>query len=458
MNEQTIVDIVNTQREFFDTGVTKEYSFRIQKLKVLQAGIKKYEDAFHTALHTDLRKPAYESYMTETGFTLNELSSAIKRLKKWMKPKRVPTPLYLMPAKSSIHYAPLGVNLIISPYNYPIALTLAPLIAAIAAGNTIVVKASELSPSCSAVLQQCITELFDPEYIAFVPGEIPETTTLLNQKFDHVFFTGSPRVGSIVMQAAAKKLTPVTLELGGKSPCIVHSDAHIKIAAKRIVFGKFLNAGQSCVAPDYVMVHDSVKEALLQAIQKRIREVYGDPKASPDFARIINDQHFKRICGLINKDNVVCGGDVDASDRYIAPTVLSDVNILDPVMGEEIFGPVLPVLSYSTFDQIYKVINVLPSHPLACYIYTESSSVSNELIQNINFGGGCINNCMSYLGNEHLPFGGVGESGMGSYHGLSGFKQFSHGKSILHSRSFLDLPLIYPPYKGKLPFLKKILK
>ncbi len=458
MNEQTIVEIVNTQREFFDTGITKEYSFRIQKLKVLQAGIKKYEEAFHAALHTDLHKSAYESYMTETGFVLNELSSAIKRLKKWMKPKRVPTPLYLLPAKSSIRYAPLGVNLIISPYNYPIGLTLAPLIAAIAAGNTIVVKTSELAPSCSAVLQQCLLDIFDPEYVAFVSGEIPETTILLNQQFDHIFFTGSSRVGSIVMHAAAKYLTPVTLELGGKSPCIVHSDANIKIAAKRIVFGKFLNAGQTCVAPDYVMVHESVKEKLLLAIRDRIQEVYGDPKASPDFARIINDQHFERICGLIDKSKIVCGGDVEASERYIAPTVLSDVKILDAVMGEEIFGPVLPVLTYSTFEHIYKVISVLPSHPLACYIFTESNTVSNDLIQNIHFGGGCINNCVSHLGNEHLPFGGVGESGMGSYHGFTGFKQFSHGKSVLHSKSFFDFPLIYPPYKGKLPFLKKIMK
>ena len=308
-------------------------------------------------------------------------------------------------------------------------------------------------------IQKLIDEIFDPAYVAYIPGEIPETTLLLKQKFDHIFFTGSPRVGSIVMEAAAKHLTPATLELGGKSPCVVHSDAKMNIAVKRIVYGKFMNAGQTCVAPDYVMVHQNVKEEFLEKIKQRIIDIYGDDASlSPDFVRIINTQNHRRIVSLIDQDKVIVGGQFNEADIYIAPTVMKNVTLNDNIMAEEIFGPVLPVMEYENFDEILDIIAKLPQHPLACYVFSESKAVQRELISRIQFGGGCINHCMQHLGNPNLPFGGVGESGIGSYHGFNGFECFSHKKSILKVASWFDLSLIYPPYQGKINYIRKIMK
>ena len=457
--EQEIVDIVHRQRAFFNTAVTHAYDFRSDQLIKLKTGIKKFERKLSAALKDDLNRPDFEIYATEIGFVLHDLSNTIKQFKKWMRPKRVKTPLHIQPASSHIHYTPLGVNLIISPFNYPIGLTFIPLISAIAAGNTAVIKTSEVTAACSRVIRELIDEIFDPEYIAYIPGEVHETTLLLKQKFDHIFFTGSPRVGAIVMEASARHLTPVTLELGGKSPCIVHADAKMNIAVNRIVYGKFMNAGQTCVAPDYVMVSKSVKEEFLSRIKKRIIDIYGDDASlSPDFGRIVNVRHYSRVVNLIDQKKIVVGGQVNKADRFIAPTVLRDVTLEDKVMKEEIFGPVLPVLEYDNFDDISNVISKMPHYPLACYIFSESRDVQRELVSRIQFGGGCINHCVNHLGNPNLPFGGVGESGMGSYHGFNGFECFSHKKSILKAASWLDLSLMYPPYLKKTAIIRWIMK
>ena len=457
--EKEIVAIVAKQRDFFKSGASKSYQSRLENLNKLKTALVKYESELHAALKQDLGKPEFESYLSETGFCLHDLSTTLSKLKSWMKPKWRLTSLLTQPGSSRIYYSPLGVNLIIAPYNYPVMLTFAPLIAAIAAGNTAVIKTSEMTPACSAVIRKIISETFAPEYIAYIEGEVPETSILLQQKFDHIFFTGSPRVGSIVMSAAAKNLTPVTLELGGKSPCIVHEDAKLDIAVKRIVSSKFLNAGQTCVAPDYVLVHKSVKEAFLTRLKDRVISVYGeDASNSSDFARIVGDNHFQRICGLIDQQKVVVGGQSDADSRFIAPTVMRDVTLTDKVMSEEIFGPVLPVLEYETLDDVYKVVDQLPQHPLACYLFSESAVFQQEIINNIQSGGACINNCIFHAANHHIPFGGVGESGIGAYHGFDGFECFSHKKGVLKTASWIDNPLTYAPYGNKINILRKIMK
>lgn len=405
-SEQEIIDIVARQHEYFKTGATKSYQSRLDNLHKLKSALIKYEAEMHAALKQDLGKPEFESYLSETGFCLHDLSTTISQLKSWMKPKWRMTSLLTQPGSSRIYYSPLGVNLIIAPYNYPVMLTFAPLIAAIAAGNTAVIKTSEITPACSAVICKIISEIFASDYIAYIEGEVTETTILLQQKFEHIFFTGSPRVGSIVMSAAAKNLTPVTLELGGKSPCIVHEDAKLDIAVNRIVSSKFLNAAQTCVAPDYVLVHKSVKEEFLSKLKDRIISVYGeDASTSPDFARIVSDNHFQRICGLIDQQKVLVGGQSDAESRFIAPTVMRDVTLADKVMSDEIFGPVLPVLDYVTLDEVYTIVDQLPHHPLACYLFSESTALQQEIINNIQSGGACINNCIFHAANHHLPFG-----------------------------------------------------
>ncbi|HNY77190.1 MAG: aldehyde dehydrogenase [Sedimentisphaerales bacterium] len=456
---QGIAEIVSRQRRFFGSGATLPCEVRLERLRRLLDAIAKHEDVLHAALAKDLCKPPFESYLTETGFSRYDLRHTIKRLKKWMKPKRVRTPLLAQPGRSWILYCPLGVNLIVSPFNYPIQLAIVPLTAAIAAGNTAVVKTSELTPACSEATRQLIEEVFDPEYAACVTGGVEESTALLNQKFDHIFFTGSPRVGAIVMRAAAEHLTPVTLELGGKSPCIVHHDAKMSVAANRIAFAKFLNAGQTCVTPDYVMVHRRVERQFIDCLKQRISEMYGpDPAASGDFARIVNAEHCRRIASLIDPAKVVIGGQYNIEKRFIAPTVMSGVTVDDKVMSEEIFGPVLPVMTYDELDEVYETIAGLPQHPLAFYVFSESKTVQQELIQRIPFGGGCINHCMQHLVNPNLPFGGVGQSGIGSYHGFSGFERFSHKKSILKAATRFDLSLVYPPYQGKLARVRRIMK
>ncbi|HRV46683.1 MAG TPA: aldehyde dehydrogenase [Sedimentisphaerales bacterium] len=457
--KELIADIVSRQRRFFRSGATLPYEVRLEHLQQLLDGLVKHEERLHAALAKDLGKPQFESYLTETGFSRHDLRYTIKHLKRWMRPRRVRTPLLAQPGRSWIHYCPLGVNLIVSPFNYPIQLAVVPLTAAIAAGNTAVVKTSELTPACSEATRQLVEEVFDPQYIACVTGGVEETTALLDQKFDHIFFTGSPRVGAIIMRAAAQHLTPVTLELGGKSPCIIHHDAKMSVAVNRIAFAKFLNAGQTCVAPDYVMVHRRIERQFIDRLQRRIVEMYGpDPAASGDFARIVSAEHCRRIASLIDPAKVVIGGQYDIDKRFIAPTVMSAVTLDDKVMSEEIFGPVLPVLTYDELDEVCDTVARLPQHPLAFYIFSESETVQQELIRRIPFGGGCINHCMQHLVNPNLPFGGVGQSGIGSYHGFSGFERFSHKKGILKAATRFDLPLVYPPYQGKFARVRRIMK
>lgn len=450
--------IMDKQRTYFNSGATLEYSRRIQSLHQLKNGLLRYQDEFHAALQKDLGKPYFESYLSETGFCLHEITETTKSLKNWMKPKRVRTSLFAQPGSSRVFYSPLGVNLIIGPYNYPVMLTISPLIAALAAGNTVFLKSSEMTPNSSQVIQALVEDVFDSEYVAYIPGEIPETTLLLQQKFDHIFFTGSPRVGSIVMAAAARHLTPVTLELGGKSPCIVHDDANLDLAAKRIVIGKYFNAGQTCVAPDYVLVQRDVKEDFVKRIDYQIKRSYGDdPSRSPDFGRIINDTHFGRLKSLIDSEKVRIGGQLDPVTRFIAPTVLENITISDACMTEEIFGPILPILEYDSIDEVFQTIAKLPQHPLAFYVFSENKNIQDELVSRIQFGDASINHCLMHMMNSNLPFGGVGESGMGAYHGFDGFERFSHKKGVLKSSTRIDLPLIYPPYRNKLSWIKKIM-
>jgi len=450
--------IVAQQRDFF---VHNTFSLieRKRRLFLLKEAILSHENALKKALYMDLKKSEYESYMTEIGFVLRELALTIKHLNKWMKPQKVPTPLLAQPANSYIHPTPLGVCLIISPFNYPVSLTLSPLIAALAAGNCCIVKTSELTPNVSLVLQQLITSIFEPEYVICISGGVEEVNALLIQKFDHIFFTGSTNVGKLVMKKASDNLTPVTLELGGKSPCIVCADANIDIAVKRIVYGKMLNAGQTCVAPDYVLVEESIKAIFLEKLRQRIIELYGEnAQLNEDFSRMVNQKHTQRVSELIDKKNVLVGGNVDISDCFIAPTVISDVQLSDQIMKEEIFGPVLPVMSFTSFNEVINIIEQLPAHPLAAYIFSDNKRTHHLLSSKIQAGGIAINHCIQHLVNHNLPFGGVGLSGIGSYHGKYGFDTFSHYKSIYKATTWFDLTLLYPPYKNKLYWLKKILK
>ncbi|MGJ8581119.1 MAG: aldehyde dehydrogenase [Psychromonas sp.] len=450
---------VQLQRAYFNEHVPFSLTYRVQQLKLLKQAITVNQQALIEALNTDLNKPEFEAYLTEVGFVLNELSDTIKHLKKWMKPQKVNTPYYLQPAKSHIHASPLGVCLIISPFNYPVSLCLSPLIATLAAGNTCLVKTSELTPNVSRVLTSMINATFPPEYVHCVEGEVEQVTALLTQKFDYIFFTGSTQVGQIVMQAAAKQLTPVTLELGGKSPCIVCADSNIDVAVKRIVYGKMLNTGQTCVAPDYLLIDEKIKDKFLQALVKRIVDLYGeDASTSEDLGRIVNQSHTQRISRLIDAKKVIVGGDVDIAQRYIAPTVMHNVSLDDAIMQEEVFGPVLPVISFTKFEEVLEVIDRLPAHPLSAYIFTESKQTQSLLTSKIQAGGIAINQCIQHLANPNLPFGGVGLSGIGSYHGKHGFDCFSHQKSVLSSSTWLDFPLLYPPYKHKLSLIKQIFK
>ena len=460
-DRQTIIEIVQAQHQFFKTGKTLAYAFRLQQLKKLRAAIYEFEDELLDALQKDLGKPVFESIIGETGFVLMDINETISSLKKWMKVKRVRTPFVMWPGRSQVYYQPLGVNLVIAPFNYPFGLSIAPLIAAIAAGNTVVLKTSEQTPTTSRVIKKLIDKTFEPGFVACVEGAVEETTLLLQQKFDHIFFTGSVRVGSIIMSAAAKQLTPVTLELGGKSPCVVHRDADLDMAVRRIVYGKFLNAGQTCIAPDYVVVHRDIRQDFLQRLEKRLHQLYGnDARQSPDYARIVDQKHLQRLLSLLDKDKVAYGGSYDLEQCYLEPTVLKHIELDDAIMQDEIFGPVLPVLEYNSLQEVFDMVEQLPHYPLAAYIFTRDKDIEQAFIQGIPYGGGCINHCLQHVGNLHLPFGGVGNSGIGNYHGFNGFETFSHKKSIYRAVTWFDyFSLLYPPYtRLKVALVKKLLK
>lgn len=456
MSSTTGKDILDKQKAFFLSGKTKDVSFRIHQLKVLQSIISENEKELFDAVYADFKKPEFESFATELGVVHAEIKNAIKNIRKWTKPKKVGSTLVNFPSRNYIYPEPYGVSLIIGPWNYPLLLLLTPLIGAIAAGNCVVLKPSELTPHTSKAIADLFKGFFDEDYIRVVTGGVEETQDLLNQPFDYIFFTGSTRVGKIVMQAAAKHLTPVTLELGGKSPAIIHKDVNIKVAAKRIVWGKYVNAGQTCVAPDYLYVHSEIKDAFFEALKKCVENAYGkDPKKSPDFARIINDVHFQRLHGYLNNGTTLFGGDIDVYDHYIAPTALTDISWEDPIMQEEIFGPILPIMEYSNLDNALAEIESRPK-PLAMYIFTRSEQVEKKIIKRIPFGGGAVNDTVEHLANHHLPFGGVGASGMGAYHGKFSFDTFTHYKGIMKKGFVINIPLKFAPYKGKFKWIRKV--
>ena len=450
-------EILNKQRKYFAEGECKDVEFRITQLSRLYKWICDNENLIMDGLKKDLHKSAFESYATEIGIVKEEIRYILKHLRKWAKPKRVPTPITQFPSRSFIYPEPYGVVLIMSPWNYPFQLTIAPLAGAICAGNCAIVKPSAYSPNTSAVMARMIRELFPEKYIAVIEGGRKENEALLNEKFDYIFFTGSVNVGRYVMEKAAKHLTPVSLELGGKSPCIVDETADIKLAARRIVWGKFLNCGQTCVAPDYILVQKSVKEKLVKQIEKTIKKMYGkDPCANPEYPRMINEKHFERVLGLVKDAHVVCGGGSRSDSLQIEPTVLDGVTWDSPVMQEEIFGPVLPVLTFYDLKEAIALINARP-RPLALYIFTKDRKNENYVLKNTSYGGGCINDTVVHLATSYMPFGGVGNSGMGGYHGKASFDTFTHRKSIMKKSLILDIPIRYAPFKNKLNILKKLM-
>ncbi len=447
MNETQIRNIVDTQRHFFYSGTTLNVDYRIQALKKLKAAILKYENEINAAIKKDLGKSAFESYMCETGLVLSEISYMLKHTHSFVKGKTVLTPLAQFHSRSYKKPSPYGVVLIMSPWNYPFLLTIDPLVDAIAAGNTAVIKPSAYSPHTSAVIKQMIEECFDPKYVTVVTGGRAENTCLLHEHFDYILFTGSQAVGKEVMKCASEHLTPVTLELGGKSPCIVEKSADISLAAKRIVFGKFLNCGQTCVAPDYIYCDRTIREELVTALCHQIRKQFGvNPLQNKDYGKIINEKHFQRICTLIDPGKTVHGGKTDEKALRIEPTVMNNVTFDDAVMQEEIFGPVLPVLTFDSLDAAIRKINSM-QHPLALYLFTSDKNVIAKVTAECGFGGGCINDTIIHLATSEMGFGGFGESGMGSYHGKDGFDTFSHYKSIVDKKTWLDLPMRYQPYR-----------
>lgn len=448
MNENEIKNIVTKQRAFFDTGATLDVGYRIKALKKLQNAIQKNEEAIGAAIRKDLGKSSFESYMCETGLCLSEISYMIRHTPSFAREKTVHTPLAQFHSRSYRKPSPYGVTLIMSPWNYPFLLTVDPLVDAIAAGNTAVVKPSAYSPHTGEIIRQLIGECFEEEYVAVITGGRAENTCLLNEHFDYIFFTGSQSVGKEVMRNAANHLTPVTLELGGKSPCIVTQSADIKLAAKRIVFGKFLNCGQTCVAPDYIYCDATIKEPLLAEIKKQIQLQFGDdPLSNRNYGKIINQKHFDRILKLIDKEKTVHGGNSNIQTLQIEPTVLDSVTFEDAVMQEEIFGPVLPILTYHSINDAIQKINSM-EHPLALYLFTRSQATVKKVTSQCGFGGGCINDTVIHLATSEMGFGGFGESGMGSYHGKDGFQTFSHYKSIVDKKTWIDLPMRYQPYSS----------
>lgn len=446
MTELEIQSILKRQREYFAAGHTLPAEARIAALKKLKASLQNHEADLARALKTDLGKSATESYMCETGLTLSEATWMIRHVRRLMRERRVPTPLSQFAARSFRSPAPYGNVLIMSPWNYPVLLTLDPLIDAVAAGNTAIVKPSAYAPATAEVLQQILAECFPPEHVCVITGGRAENQALLHQKFDMIFFTGSKAVGKEVLRCAAEYLTPAVLELGGKSPCIVEKSAKIGLAAKRIVFGKYLNCGQTCVAPDYILCDASIRDELIDAIRKEITVQFGaDPLVNEDYGKIINEKHYHRLMGLIDPAKVVCGGTGDEKTQRIAPTVMKDVTREDAVMGEEIFGPILPVLTYTDLDAALADIESQP-HPLALYLFSEDKAVQRKVLDRCHFGGGCLNDVIIHLATSEMPFGGVGESGMGGYHGKTGFEAFSHLRSIVDKKTWLDMPVRYQPY------------
>jgi len=454
VKKEEIALIVEKQRAYFATGATLPVKNRIEALKKLKNALESNKERLAHALQQDLGKSEFEGYMCEIGMALSEISYLLKHIRSYAKDKKVRTPLAQFASKSYQKPSPYGVTLIMSPWNYPLLLTIDPLADAIAAGNTAVIKPSAYSPATSALIGEILSEIFPPEFVTVVSGGREENNFLLDQKFDYIFFTGSKAVGQIVLEKASKYLTPVTLELGGKSPCIVDKTADLKLAARRIVFGKYLNCGQTCVAPDYILCHASIKDRFVSYVKEEIQKQYGaHPLSNPDYGKMVNGKHFDRVSSLIEPQKVVHGGDSNRDTLQIAPTVLDNVTREDAVMQEEIFGPIMPILTFQTIDEVIETVNA-HEKPLALYVFTKDQHTAEHITSMCAYGGGCINDVIIHLATSNTGFGGVGESGMGSYHGKAGFDTFTHYKSIVDKKNWIDLPMRYQPYK---PFYRKLL-
>ena len=453
-------NILKRQRNYLSNIGIIEVTDRIENLKKLKNSIKKYENNIINALNIDLGKPEFEAYSNEVGFVYSTIDYFIKNLKSWTKVKKVKNDAAQLPGKSYIYKSHYGAVLIIGPYNYPFQLLIEPLIGAISGGNTVILKPSEYATKTEAIVEKIIKETFDEKYIAVVTGDYKVNSQLLDLEFDYIFFTGSVNVGKIVMEKASKHLTPVTLELGGKSPVIVDNTANLKVSAKRILWGKLTNAGQTCVAPDYILAHEDIYEELIKEFEKVIIEFYGqDIINSKDFGRIINDRHMNRLNAILehDKNKITFGGEVDFEKRYISPTIIRDVTLEDAVMNEEIFGPIIPVIKYKNMEDIKYYISH-HKNPLALYVFSEDENFSEDIINRFSFGGGCVNDTISHVASAYLPFGGIGSSGMGNYHGKASFDTFTHTKSIVKKSTKIDLKLVFPPYKDKIKLIKKVMK
>jgi acyl-CoA reductase-like NAD-dependent aldehyde dehydrogenase len=450
--------LIEKQKEFFNSGKTLPLEFRIGQLKRLKDSIERNERIIFEALYKDLRKSEIEAYNSEVLVVTSEIDYVLRRIKKWVRPRKVRTPLMHLPAKSLVYPEPAGVVLILSPWNYPFQLTFAPLIGAIAAGNCAVLKPSEYAPHMSAAMAEIIRNNFEQDYVTVAEGGVEVSKALLQEKFDHIFFTGSINVGKIVMRAASQHLTPVTLELGGKSPCIVWKDANIEVASRRILWGKFMNAGQTCVAPDHLLVHKDIGKGLIETLINGIGKFYGpSPQQSKDYSRIINEDHFERLIKYLEDGTVLFGGEHDKKDLYISPTLLSNVKEFSPVMQDEIFGPILPIIEFETMEDVIGRMRSKPK-PLSLYLFTDDQGVQEAILSGTSSGGICINDTVSHIVGSDLPFGGVGESGFGNYHGKASFDSFTHYKSVLKRSFSFDSKMKYPPYRVELKRIKRILK
>lgn len=457
MNNQEIVDLFLSQREFYLKDNTLSLDFRLNSLKALKQEIIKSQDEIANALFLDLHKSYAEAYLTEIGFVIKEINHAIKNLKKWAKNKRVYPSLLTFPSKGYIQNIPLGQVLIISPWNYPFQLAISPLVGAISAGNTAIIKPAELSVNTSKVIKSLIEKVFPSNYINTVIGGKEENLSLLDLDFNHIFFTGSPVLGKIVMEKASKNLVPITLELGGKSPCIIDQTTNLELTAKRIVFGKFLNSGQTCIAPDYILVDKQVKDKLIECLINSINVLYNDSQNAEDYGRIISESHFDRLVSMLMDGKILFGGDINRDERYISPTLITDIHSNSNLLSQEIFGPILPIIAYENLDIMLEELRRKPK-PLALYIFSKSKSTQNKILSKISSGGVCINDTIMHITPDNLPFGGVGNSGMGSYHGKKSFETFSHQRSVLDRKTYLDLSLRYPPFtETTIKIVKKIM-
>jgi aldehyde dehydrogenase (NAD+) len=460
MNDLINIEELINLRKYFNTGITRTYDFRVEQLKKLKKCIDDHEQLLYDALYSDLKKSPEESWVTEIGLVHTEINVALKNLHRWMEPEPVATNLVNLPSGSRILKEPFGVVLIIAPWNYPFQLLIKPLVGAIAAGNCVVLKPSEFAPATAAIMKEMIEKVFTPNYVLYAQGDgavvIPG---MMNQfRFDHVFYTGSTAVGKIIYKMAAEQLTPVTLELGGKSPCIVEADANVKVAAKRIAVAKFSNTGQMCIAPDYVLVHESRKNELIDALKQSIQQFFGQrPEDSYNYGKIINEKQFDRIAAYLSQGKIAYGGRTDKSQLFIEPTLLTDAPLTEPVMNDEIFGPVLPVTAFNTMQEAKTIIERHPN-PLAFYVFTQDKRKEKEWLEAVPFGGGCVNNASWHFTNHHLPFGGRGYSGIGQYHGKYSFETFTHKKAIMKTPTWFDPAIKYPPFKGKLKLFKWVIR